>query len=129
MHYTLLPGHIMFKGTRPFLQSSGVYERLLASSDVYLLSDAVNDMFFVIFPKVSQSCLWRRWSITLVKCALTSRLALRCHGPKSKAVSEGNGSVPQVESGSDEPMMAELYRVLKEGCGRTGSHLEELTGR
>ena len=48
MHYTLLQGHTMFRGTRPFLQFSGV---LISSPYVSPSCHAINEMFFTTFPK------------------------------------------------------------------------------
>ena len=100
MPYTLLQGHPMLSDATPLLL-------LLSSRALRLpqyispLFDVIYDVFFVTYPKVSQSCLWRGCSITLVYLDVkVSRKMLRA---ESDSVSEGNSPVCQDESGSSKP--------------------------
>ena len=45
---------------------------------------------------------------------------------RSIAVSEGNGPVPQDESGSGEPTMVEVFQMLKRGLKKMDNHVDRI---
>ena len=68
MHYTLLQGHGLLRGTSPFLQPWSFVRPYLSPICLsFILYSIINDVSFVISFKVSKSCrLWRRYTITLM---------------------------------------------------------------
>ena len=78
--------------------------------------------------KVSYSFLWRGCSITPSEVCLNDEVNSKMPRTKSKAVPEGNGSVPHDEYGSGELTKVKLYRVLKVRFDRSNKHLNNILG-
>ena len=88
---------------------------------------ANNDVFFITPPKDSKPFPWRGYSITLV--CFGADVNPKMPRTETKAVPEGNGPIPHDDYGSGEPIMAELYRVFKEGFYRMNKHFDIMTNK